>query len=423
MYNKLIIIFSCIFFLTIGSCALPEGEGIPFDSLPAVTPKILSVDNKSQAELILMVNTENQNPLNAAAYFLQNNTGNIPLFDYVILSYAYLGKERGYTSIILTPSLQHILDNSVKYLKPLKAKGIKVLVEIRSGNFLDTEGGVSAGFGTMDVAAIDEFIKRLNALVQKYGIDGFDFNDTGGGLNAYSPHTENLKQFQKDIPLYKDTLFKDADGNRLPENVITAKLWREGGSNFTNLLQRANEVFKEKYTSVLSNGAASSTEMTRLLVRSFMAHDTKHGQYLLAQLRNEYMPDAYSGADQNLLGNVRYVLHDDSWDRVNYAHMSLYNESEGRDTGAVSDGKYAPFAVDLQNRPGGANAETTALDWATAFADESGDRYKYGGLLFKNLPPASSAGYDAAAYLSIFTQKLFGRSVVVSGTASHTKDW
>ncbi|MDR0568979.1 MAG: hypothetical protein LBG87_07235 [Spirochaetaceae bacterium] len=422
MYAKTIFAGAVILLVLI-SCGESSGEGVPLGTISEIPKKTLVSSVNAAVEALLFVDAETQNPLNAGEYILRNADGSeTQFFNYVILSYAYLEKQRGYLSVTLTPSLKAILDNSVKYLKPLKEKGIKIVIEIRSGVFSDAEPGAQTGFGTMDVASIQNLITSLKALITEYGVDGFDFNDAGGGERAYPPYTEYLKQFQSDTPLYQERLFQDGDGNRLSEDIITAKLWREGGSNFSNLLQMTNENLKENYTWTLKNGSAKDTNTSKLFIRSILCHDTNHGRYLLDYLRNEYMPDAYSGADQSIAGNVRYIIHDTGWDQA-YRHASLFYESENRDAGAERDARYAPFAVDLQNRPD----NETALSWAEAFlqgddpdyADGRNDTSKYGALVFSNLPAVSDAGYDVAEYLSLFSQTLFGCSAELSSGGNY----
>jgi hypothetical protein len=410
------------------ACRQDADEASPFLDNPVLPNKVLISDNKTLSKGVLFVDVKRCNPLNAAAYTLAAENGkNIPFFDYVILSSAYVTKnQRGYTVVMLPAELEHILENAKKYIRPLHEKGIKVLIELRSGNFTDDEEGVAAGFGTMDMARIDEFVKELKRLVDKYGIDGFDFNDIGGGTSSYSPGTRYIKQFQSNEPLYKDKLFVDAAGDPLPLETVKAVLWREGGSNFSNVIQRTNEALKEEYTNYITAGDAKDpVAEPGKINRTVMVHYSGHGEHLFGLLRMAYMPDAYTGADPTTLGNVQYVVYDGSWDDSSPKHVVLYDTNEAQKTDAAKDTTFAPFTVDLENRVSNEDAEA----WAAAFVqgdsmspDGAGDNYKYGGLVFRNLPPASASA-DIAAYVSIFSQALFGKNVTVQGSAAYTKDW
>ncbi|MDR2245767.1 MAG: hypothetical protein LBE17_03675 [Treponema sp.] len=382
------------------------------------------------------MNAEEDNPLNAKDYILAGNSNNpdTQFFNYVVLGYAYMNKDsRGYTHLEMTSALRFILDNSITYIKPLQLRGIQALIEVRSGNFRDDEDGAGAGFGTMDVAAIDEFIKELKMIINKYGIDGFDFNDIGGGKNSYPPNTRRLKQFQKDEPLYPDSMFKkkDGQGNITGEDLdgdeIERILWIEGGSNFSNLIQRTNESLKETYTSVWENGS-SATDVPSHVERSILVQGRNHGNHLLSQLRMAYMPDAYSGADPKTTGNLKYIVHDIPYNSEKL-HPSLWDEAQQKDVGAIeADNKYAPFAINLADQ----KDSDTLQFWAKTFLlkdpvgslSDQGNQNRYGALYFTGLRPASAS--DSAGCLTCLSQELFGRVTRLADTpraGDYKKTW
>jgi hypothetical protein len=53
------------------------------------------------------------------------------------------------------------------------------------------------------------------------GIDGLDFNERGGGKNSYPPNTRYLKQFQKDEPLYPESLFKKKNSGVMTDESLS----------------------------------------------------------------------------------------------------------------------------------------------------------------------------------------------------------
>jgi hypothetical protein len=410
-------------FLLLG-CQQPGSGGSPFDMFPPIPQKKL-VTNFTPVETICYIDVEKDNPLNAKDYVFTGNadTPETQFFNYVVLGFAYLTKDsRGYTHLELTGALRHILNDTKTYIKPLQLKGIQVLIEVRSGIFGDDEDGLGAGFGTMDMASINELIKELKLVINQYGIDGFDFNDRGGGKRAYPPLTRELKQFQSDTPLYPESLFTREDGSSLDAAEIEAVLWREGGSNFSNLIQRINEALKETYTMTYKNGSLESSE-TQSVERAILVRARNHGGQLLSQLRMAYMPDAYSGADPKLVGNLKYIVHDVPYDGTK-PHASLWDEAQKRDAGEDSDNQYAPFAVDLLDR----KTTDEARRWARTFlfknpdgSPDAGNQNKYGALYFTGLQPASTV--DSAAYMTYFSQVLFGRIVRLSGSGDYKKTW
>jgi hypothetical protein len=401
--------------LLASSCVQPNSGGSPFEMNPEIPFKRL-MTNSAPVKAICYVDAERDNPLNAKDYVFAASAEapETQFFNYVVLGYGYLTKSQdGYTHLELTPALKRILDSSITYIKPLHQRGIQVLIEVRSGIFSDADDGAGVGLGTMDMAAVNELIKELKRLVEHYGIDGFDFNDTGGGKKSYPPLTRELKRFQSEIPLYPDSLFADEAGNSFSSAEIEAELWIEGGSNFSNLIQRLNEELKQVYTRVSINGNLETVE-TQTVERSIFVRDRNHGRHLLSQLRMAYMPDAYSGADPKVPGNLRYIVHDVPYDDTRL-HASLWDEAQNRDTGAEADEQYAPFAVDLLDQKDAADARR----WANVFllknpdgsSSDAGNQNRYGALFVTNLRPASEV--NSAVYLTYFSRVLFGRTTML----------
>jgi hypothetical protein len=411
-------------------CQEPEGGGSPFEARSSIPYKRLQT-NSALVEFVCYVDVEKYNPLNAKDYvFTASGAADTQFFNYVVLGYSYLTKtESGYVQLELTPSLKYVLDNSTTYIKPLHQKGIQVLIEVRSGNFSDTQDGIGVGLGTLDMAAINELTKAFKLLVDHYGIDGFDFNDVGGGRKAYPPLTRNLTQFRSDTPLYPDELFTQdgkRDGPPLSDAEIEAKLWIEGGSNFSNLVQRTNEELKETYTSIFKNGS-SEEEVPQTVERAFLVRNKNHGAHLLLQLRMAYMPDAYSGAIPRTMGNLKYIVNDTPYDNNN-PHAPLWDETQKKDVGENSDDQYAPFTVDLADQ----KDTTTAQTWAKTFtlkdptgsSTNSSNQNRYGALYFTNLPPVSESA--SAAYMTYFSREFFGRIVRLADTphaGDYKKTW
>jgi hypothetical protein len=406
------------------ACQQPESAGSPFEMFPQIPPKRMLADG-GPVEAVCYVDAERENPLNAKDYVFKGNAGtpDTQFFNYVVLAYGYLARDdRGYTHLALRPGVRHILDNSVRYIKPLHEKGIRVLVEVRSGDFGDTEDGTGTGLGTLDMAAINELTKELKLIVNQYGIDGFDFNDRGGGKTAYPPLTRNLKQFQSDAPLYPQRLFEDDEGTPLSDEAIETVLWREGGSNFSNLVQRTNEALKETFTSTYKNGTAENND-TQSLERSILVRTRNHGDHLLSQLRMAYMPDAYSGADPKVVGNLKYIVRDVPYDTAK-PHASLWNEDQKMDVGGEADDRYTPFAIDLSARKSDTDAQALGALFVKKDLDSnSPENSRYGALYFTGLQPASEG--DSTVYMTYFSRQIFGRNVRLSadGAGDYRKTW
>jgi hypothetical protein len=428
MNIKTAVALGVLVFLVSG-CQQPGDGGSPFETYPPIPYKRL-ITNSDSVEMICYVDTEKYNPLNAKDYIFSAGaeTPETQFFNHVVLAYAYMIKDgRGYTRIGLSPALKYILDNGKTYIKPLQLKGIRVLVELRSGICSETEDGQGAGLGTMDMAAINEFTKELKNLVDHYGIDGFDFNDIGGGRRSYPPLTRQLTRFQSNNPMYPDNMFEDTAGNPLGDTEVEAILWREGGNNLSNLVQRANEILKEKKSFVLENGNPDSILINQEIQRVFLVRAQNHGDKLIYKIRDAYMPDAYAGANAIVAENLGYIINGFPYDNTK-PHASLWDENMKRDAGPEADHKYAPFAVDLSDQ----KDTNTARLWANTFLlkDPDGGRdltnqNRYGALFFTDLRPVSEGG-DIAAYLTYFSQILFGRVTRLAegpGGGNYPKTW
>jgi hypothetical protein len=416
-------VLGVLLFLLCG-CQEPHLGGSPFAANPSISSKLMFT-NQFPIEAICYVDLKQENPLNAKDYILaaSEDQPETQFFNYVVLAYSYLTKDsQDYTHLVMSPELQYILNNSVTFIKPLHLKGIKVLIEVRSGNFTAEEDGIGAGLGTMDMQSIEEFVKGLELLVNQYGIDGFEFNDVGGGKKSYPPYTRELKQFQSDKPLYPEELFKK-DDVPLTDEEILAVLWREGGSNFSNLIQITNENLKETVTTVWKDGDEQTSEIRR----SVLVRDKGHGDHLLSMVRMAYMPDAYSGASASVTDNLKYIIHDGS-DYKDHSRLWYESGTTVKDAGEEGDSSYAPFKVDLNTQTTDADALALAKKFAlvdtSGFITDPGNQNRYGALYFFNLKPVSEKA--SAAYLDNFTNYLFkGRPVTLSapGAGDYKKTW
>jgi hypothetical protein len=237
-----------------------------------------------------------------------------------------------------------------------------------------------------------------------------------------------LTQSQSAQPLYPEELFQDEDGEPLSADDIKERLWIEGGSNFSNLIQRTNETLKETYTTTYNNGAADPPDTSTVTIeRIILVRNTGHGGHLLSQLRMAYMPDAYSGADPKVMGNLKYIVNTVPYD-ASIPHAVLWDETQKQDAGPDSDDVYAPFAIDLRNQKDG----DTARLWARAFllkdpdgvSSDPENQNRYGALYFTGLRPVSEA--DSADYMTYFSRELFGRVVRLAdrpGAGDYKKTW
>lgn len=402
------------------------GEGInPVGGIPDIQRKqtrtTIGNPNPHFVQTILHVDLERYNPLNALDFFfgwqLPDGTwyDPQPFFEHVVFGHSYLDRdERGNVILRLTPALQYILNNSNTYIKPLTLSGIKVLIEVRSGNFADDEPGIGVGLGALDMPAVQLFTPQLQALVDRFGIDGFEFNDIGGGYLAYPPFTRNLKRFRSNEPMYPDEMFKDAGGDWLSDAEIEQILWMEGGANFTDIIVYVNEHLKERRRVAADFGGGQEDGRTVTIVRSLAARrDTGHGRFMRTETRPEFTPDAYTGATTFVLWNmiafvngVRNEMQGTAED--GYPFLVMWHAAT-QETVSQEQIYFSPFIIDLSlgpNRP----AASAAQALGDAFAGTQTLPNRFGTLYFSNLP-TTGEDPNIATFLTNFSSRIFGQPV------------
>lgn len=126
--------------------------------------------NVSGVKLISCMEINDVNPLNNISYTLKS-TGQ-PLFDMVILfsSNMNYNESTGKPYISHNTEMTNILANSDKYIKPLKDRGIKVMLSLL-GNW------DRAGVASLNDATAKEFAQEIKNTLDKYDLDGVMFDD------------------------------------------------------------------------------------------------------------------------------------------------------------------------------------------------------------------------------------------------------
>lgn len=126
--------------------------------------------NKNGIKLISCMEINDVNPLNNLSYTLKS-TGQ-PLFDMVIL----FSSNVNYSDQLARPYISHntqmtnILANTEKYIKPLKDRGIKVILSLL-GNW------DRAGVANMSAETAALYAQEIKNTLDIYGLDGVMFDD------------------------------------------------------------------------------------------------------------------------------------------------------------------------------------------------------------------------------------------------------
>ncbi|WP_284747883.1 endo-beta-N-acetylglucosaminidase H [Amycolatopsis sp. RTGN1] len=120
---------------------------------------------------VAYVEVNNNSMLNVGKYALAQGGGNV--FDIGVIFAANINYNTTTKSAYLyfNPNVQNVLDNVSTQVRPLQAKGIKVMLSILGNH----QGAGFANFPSQQAAAA--FAKQLSDAVTKYGLDGIDFDD------------------------------------------------------------------------------------------------------------------------------------------------------------------------------------------------------------------------------------------------------
>ncbi|MFI6472733.1 endo-beta-N-acetylglucosaminidase H [Streptomyces sp. NPDC050516] len=120
---------------------------------------------------VAYIEVNSNSMLNAGKYTLANGGGNV--FDIAVIFAANINYDTTKKSAYLyfNDNVQRVLDNAETQIRPLQAKGIKVMLSVLGNH----QGAGFANFPSKTAATA--FAKQLSDAVTKYGLDGIDFDD------------------------------------------------------------------------------------------------------------------------------------------------------------------------------------------------------------------------------------------------------
>ncbi len=129
-----------------------------------------SPDKSTGIKIISCMEVNDTNPLNNLSLTLRDSGK--PLVDMVILFSSNINYNAQTGKVIIThnPNVTHILENKEKYLKPLKDKGMKVILSILGNH--DRSGVANLG-----PVAAKQFAQEIRATCEAYDLDGVFFDD------------------------------------------------------------------------------------------------------------------------------------------------------------------------------------------------------------------------------------------------------
>ena len=127
------------------------------------------IRKEGEKKIINWIEVNNTNPLNMLQF--ETEDGRL-LTDYVVF-FAYninYNKETGEVYVFSNPQCQYILDHYDEVVRPLRERGIKVIISIL-GNHDES------GLAQLSDAGCRDFAQKVAAIVNGYGFDGVNYDD------------------------------------------------------------------------------------------------------------------------------------------------------------------------------------------------------------------------------------------------------
>jgi hypothetical protein len=120
---------------------------------------------------VAYIEVNDHSMLSAGKYKLTN--GGAPVIDVAVIFAANINYDTTAKKAVLffNPQVTNVLNNVATQVRPLQQKGIKVLLSILGNH----QGAGFANFPTK--AAAEAFAQQLADAVNRYGLDGIDFDD------------------------------------------------------------------------------------------------------------------------------------------------------------------------------------------------------------------------------------------------------
>lgn len=273
--------------------------------------------NKVNGEEKSVINTfyyevNDTNILNAETLTI-GDTG-VPFVDIAIIFAANINwdSENNLPILHLNPNVDNVLVNREKYLKPLQDKGIKIVLDI-----LPNHQGI--GFCNLTEQYAEFFAEQLVQCVDKFGLDGIDFDEEYakygmGGPKTYSEDKsltrlatrlrermpdKIISMFDYSVPydvsvnsgeLRDKNVFNFAYANYGGKSTASFVRHHWGHSEASYELNRGVPIYGTYY-----NDANSALTSGRGVLMFFAPHRQDNNDYF-------YYPERFSGVTQALYG-------------------------------------------------------------------------------------------------------------------------
>jgi hypothetical protein len=374
---------------------------LPWTFAPGITDKsayITGEDGEEQirAKVALAV-AGDQNPLLALSYRLDNAYGPC-FFDYVVLTWAEMRVTRdgGRLGFELDLSgIKSILDAKTTTIAPLQARGVKVLLGVSNGG-----GGIT--FANLPYTYRESFAKTIKDTLDRYGLNGVEFNDEGAGDGAY-PYL-GAKEYYDPETDEKDRIPDDGSTVTIDSEQSVLDYWEIGALNYSAFLTYFRR--QEHYTGTTAAIIGAKGDNPIILRETGFAGGQGTINYM-----NQWVTDYHRPL-------MEFISVTDQVDYYVNTTLPPFNDKRfgWNGTGAsvmknfVTHMFYAPGVIDLST----VTSEdllyfSMRFGWGNqGYPAGLGDRdmgYAYGLIYFTNLTDESD---ETAAKLSITSKRVYG---------------
>lgn len=165
----LLLIVTMVMGVVVTSCNNAENQLM---EAPLAELRASNLRSANGMKMPVYMEVNSTNPLNAGEYYYCPvlGTDTVYVFDYVILFAANIRGNCTNDILYCNPNVADILRDVNQYVRPLQAKGIKVLLGVLGDH-------TGLGFANLSSAQINSFAQKIANAVSTYGLDGVDFDD------------------------------------------------------------------------------------------------------------------------------------------------------------------------------------------------------------------------------------------------------
>jgi hypothetical protein len=371
---------------------------LPWTYAPGITDK--SVYNTTGEEIrakVALAVTGAQNPLLALNYRLDNAYGPY-FFDYVVLTWAKMTVTRTGGKLAFGLDLSDIrstLDAKSTTISPLQAKGIKVLLGVTNGG-----GGIS--FANLPYNYRESFAKTIKDTLDRYGLNGIEFNDREAGDGAY-PYL-GAAEYYDPASDEKDAIPDDGSTVSIGSAQEVLNYWKTGALNYSAFLTYFRR--QEHYTGTTAAIIGTYGDSPIIVRETGFAGGEGITNYMDQWIRDDHRTEMefISVTDQvNYCVSTTLPPFNDNrfgWEGTGASVMQNF----------ITHMFYAPGIIDLSSVTGeDLSYFGRRLGWGNqnydAGQDDYDTGYAYGLIYFSNLMEESD---ELAAKLSLASKWVYG---------------